>query len=68
MITYQTREGDMLDWICHKHYGRTGGAVEAVLEANPGLAELGQVYEVGVPITLPDLPSAPAEKTVRLWD
>lgn len=68
MQTYRTRDGDMLDWICHKHYGRTAKVVEAVLEANPGLAELGPVFDVGVLINLPELPSAPAVKTVRLWD
>lgn len=68
MQTYRTRDLDMLDWICRKHYGRTAGAVEAVLEANPGLAELGPVYAAGVLIQLPELPSASAEKTIRLWD
>lgn len=68
MQTYLARDDDMLDWICHKHYGRTDGAVEAVLEANPGLADLGPAYTAGVLIKLPELPSAPAEKTIRLWD
>jgi phage tail protein X len=68
MQTYRTRDLDMLDWICRKHYGRTAGAVEAVLEANPGLAELGPVYAAGVLIKLPELPSASAGKAIRLWD
>lgn len=38
MAKYLTKDDDMLDAICAKHYGRTAGAVEAVLEANPGLA------------------------------
>lgn len=65
---YRTRDGDMLDAICWLHYGRQSGAVEAVLEANPGLADLGPVYSTGTLITLPDLaPPAPVP-LVRLWD
>lgn len=67
-LTYRTRDGDMLDWICSKHYGRTAGAVEAVLEANAGLADLGPVYVAGVLIELPDLAVTQTETTVRLWD
>ncbi|EDV8744068.1 phage tail protein, partial [Salmonella enterica subsp. enterica serovar Reading] len=34
-------QGDTLDAICVRYYGRTEGVVEAVLAANPGMAELG---------------------------
>lgn len=66
--TYSCQDGDMLDAICQKHYGRTTGTVEAVLEANPGLAKLGPVYVAATRIVLPDLPHAAEKKTVRLWD
>ena len=66
--TYRTRDGDTLDWICWKHYGRQSGAVEAVLDANPGLADQGPVLAAGVPIALPDLAPAAATAVVRLWD
>ena len=67
--TYITRQGDMLDLICYRHYGRQSGAVEAVLEANPRLADRGPVYPAGVRILLPDLrqPSA-EERLITLWD
>jgi len=68
MQTYRTRDGDMLDWICFKYYGRTAGAVEAVLEANAGLADLGPVYAAGVLIALPALADTRTETVVRLWD
>lgn len=68
MLTYRTKDGDMLDWICSKHYGRTSGAVEAVLEANPGLADLGPIYEAGTLIRLPMLPATESAATVKLWD
>lgn len=68
MLSYQTRDGDMLDAICYRHYGRTTGTVEAVLEANPGLAALGPVFAAGVVITLPDIPDPEPETGIRLWD
>lgn len=68
MTHYRTRDGDMLDYICWKHYGQQSGAVEAVLVANPGLADLGPVYPAGVEILLPDLPKPVAEvQPIRLW-
>ncbi len=66
---YRTRDGDTLDWICWKHYGRSSGAVEAVLAVNPGLADKGPVYAAGELITLPELAAAAETTTlIRLWD
>ena len=69
MTTYQSRDGDVIDAVCRRFYGREAGAVEAVLEANPGLAELGPTLPAGTEIHLPDLPR-PLETipTVKLWD
>jgi phage tail protein X len=68
MSRYRTSDGDMLDWICWKHYPGQSGAVEKVLEANRGLADLGPVYEAGVEIVLPEIDPIPEVKAVRLWD
>lgn len=68
MPEYRTREGDMVDWICWKHYGRQAGAVEAVLEANPGLADYGAILPSNVIITLPDIELPESEEIIRLWD
>ena len=68
MTIYRTSDGDTLDWICWKYYGRSSGAVEAVLEANSGLAARGPVYDAGLNIKLPDLPTAPQRQLIRLWD
>lgn len=66
--TYRTKDGDMLDAICFERYGATSGTVEAVLAANPGLAELGPVYDAGVDILLPDIAATAATKTTfSLW-
>ncbi|MDE0167351.1 MAG: tail protein X [Bryobacterales bacterium] len=69
MTTYRTSEGDIIDAVCRRHYGREAGAVEAVLEANPGLADLGPAPPAGTLVELPDLPR-PLEtiETVKLWD
>ena len=66
---YICRDGDMVDEICHAHYGTTrGGVVEAVLEAN-NLLELGlPLLRVGQVILLPDITAEPARTVVRLWD
>ncbi|MBN0941677.1 tail protein X, partial [Pseudomonas aeruginosa] len=32
------QQGDTLDMICARYYGRTEGIFESVLAANPGLA------------------------------
>lgn len=59
-------DGDVLDTICHRHYGNLMGTVEAVLAANPGLAALPQPFTAGHLIVLPDLPP-PRADTIRLW-
>lgn len=64
--TMRTADGDILDTLCHRYYGHLNGTVEAVLDANPGLAEIRQPYSSGVLILLPDLPAVKAE-TIRLW-
>lgn len=68
MIQYRTKDGDMLDALCLKQYGRTAGVVEAVLEANPGLSDQGPLLEAGIVILFPDLPDPEPEQGVSLWD
>ena len=68
-MRYRTKDGDMLDWICWRHYGQQAGAVEAVLKANPGLSEAGPLLPAGLVIELPELPQPNQSiDTVRLWD
>lgn len=68
--TYQTREGDVLDAVCAAHYGTENLSyiMTQVLEANPGLADVGAVYPSGLLITLPDLAPPVQESAFRLWD
>ena len=68
MVQYRTKDGDTVDHICWQHYGRQSGAVEEVLKANPGIADLGPVFSAGVLLTLPDLTEPEQEQGVSLWD
>ena len=68
MIKYRTSENDMLDWIAWKHYGTQDGIVEAILEANPGLADKGDKLPAGLIIILPEIQLPKTDTIVRLWD
>ena len=56
---YTTSDGDVLDDICFRYYGEgyNVSPIPFVLNANPGLADLGDIYPAGVLIMLPDLPA-----------
>lgn len=66
--TVTTVQGDMLDLVCFRFYGRHRGTVEAVLDANPGLAARPFLLPAGVVIVMPGLPAPAEPATVRLWD
>ncbi|WP_047287263.1 tail protein X [Pseudomonas protegens] len=65
--TCRTSDGDLLDTLCHQYYGHLNGSVEAVLDANQGLADEPQPFRAGVLIVLPNLPSQ-TDSSVLLWD
>lgn len=65
---YVTRQFDQLDDICWRYYGRTQQTVEAVMIANPNLADLLPILPEGLTISLPDLPQPETTETLRLWD
>lgn len=63
------RQGDTVDAICWRYYGRTDGTVEAVLEANDGLADLGVVLPAGTLVDLPDFDKVQTSSTLlQLFD
>lgn len=68
-MQYRTKDNDTLDAICWNYYGQQSGTVEAVLKANPGLADLGAKLPAGIVIQLPQL-TEPSQllNTVKLWD
>lgn len=63
-------QGDTVDEICWRHFGRTAGVVEQVLEMNRGLADLGVILPEGTLVELPDEAPAAAvtAQLVQLWD
>jgi phage tail protein X len=69
MASVRAQQGDTVDAICWRHYGRTAGVVEQVLDANPGLADLGPVLPNGTLLTLPEQAvRAEQRQMVNLWD
>lgn len=60
--------GEPVDALVWRTIGSGGGLVEAVLEANPGLAQLGPALPEGTRVTVP-LPAAAAPEAplVQLW-
>jgi len=67
--TYITRQGDMVDAIARIAYGTEhNGNTEALLAANPGLADLGPTLPEGLTILLPVLPTTAAPATIATVD
>ncbi len=52
-ITYKTVDGDMLDAICHKHYGSSNGYIDIVYKANLELSSKPIILPAGIIIILP---------------
>ena len=61
-------QGDTVDALCWRHYGRTQGVTEQVLQANPGLAEHGPFLPHGLQVDLPDIATTSTVQTLQLWD
>ena len=61
-------QGDTVDRICQRVYGRTAGVTEQVLIANPGMADLGPILPMGTLITLPEQAPQAESPMLQLWD
>ena len=67
--TIRSIEGDTVDLVALRAYGRTAGATETLLDANPGIAARGVFLPVGTVLAVPDAAfSTPSEPLVKLWD
>jgi phage tail protein X len=65
---YRSKAGDTADIIAWVIYGRQDGRlVETLLDANPGLADLGPVLPAGIRVAVPDAPEPARVEGVRLW-
>ncbi|HBE9080974.1 tail protein X [Serratia fonticola] len=62
------QQGDTVDALCWRYFGRTQGVVEQVYSLNAGLADAGAILLHGQPVTLPDVTVSPQRETVNLWD
>ena len=65
---HSSSDGDMLDAVALAHYGSHDAAVlEAILEANPGLADQGPIWPAGLEVILPAFETPQAQETAQLW-
>jgi len=65
----RTQQNETVDALSWRHYGRTAGVVEAVLNANPGVADHGVVLPMGLLIEMPDTTSTPSKgNLIQLFD
>ena len=63
-------QGDTVDMIAMRYFGRTGMITEQILDDNRGLAALGITLPHGTPVALPapdDLSPTREPETVSLW-
>ncbi len=67
VMTYQTREGDVLDDICWRYYERVDVVID-VLNANPGIVEYGAILPKGLMILLPEIERGEAIESIGLWE
>jgi phage tail protein X len=68
-ISIRAQQNDTVDALCWRHYGRTAGVTEAVLDANPGLADHGPTLPQGLVVQMPEAQAAaPRRQIVSLWD
>lgn len=65
-------QGDTLDLLIWRELSLGPDSLAAVLEANPGLADLGAVLPIGTLVTVPATVTAaaatPETSLVQLWD
>jgi len=68
-VTVRAQQNETVDTLCWRHYGRTAGVTEAVLAANPGLADHGPTLPQGLTVYMPETQTAaPQRQMVNLWD
>ena len=62
------QDGETVDALVFRILGKGAAAVEAVLEANPNLADLGLFLPLGHPVVIPVEASGPVETPmIQLW-
>lgn len=64
--TYVTQDGDMADLIMFRRFGDSSQTA-ALLDANPGLAEVGPGLPAGIILRIPVQVQADRAQSTRLW-
>ena len=68
-LTLTAAQGNTLDALLWREAGLGADALLAVLEANPGLADLGPILPPGTRVVVPDLRPAPSDlPLIQIWD
>jgi len=62
------QQGDTVDSMCWRFYGRTASIVEKVYNANKNIADWGPVLPHGTAVDMPEIAEAPVKESLRLWD
>lgn len=65
----RAHQGETLDALLYRVYGKTAAITEQTLQLNPHLAEQGPVLKEGTPVTLPPPPETRETKKpkIQLW-
>ena len=63
----QAHQGDTVDLLCFRYYGRTQGVVEQVLETHPNLC-LTTELNAGQWVDMPDITEPKQKDIIQLWD
>lgn len=65
----RAHQGETLDALLYRVYGKTAAVTEKTLQLNPGLADQGPVLREGTPVTLPPPPEIRETKKpkIQLW-
>ncbi len=68
IVRYATIDGDTVDDIAYGYYGENTNHTEAILAANPRLAEAGPVLPAGMVVKIPVVrPTTVPAPTISLW-
>lgn len=65
------RSGDKLDLLLFREAGLSASHLTRVMEANPGLADLGPILPLGTIVIVPATAETSASRTrplIQLWD
>ncbi|AZM95162.1 tail protein X [Vreelandella venusta] len=63
-------QGETLDALLYRVYGKTADITEQALQLNPHLVNQGPVLQEGTPVTLPPPPKArdTSQPPIQLWN